>query len=147
MADEFLWVQLTRGTEYLKLFGLLGRALHSQGAGWWQGHLCQARAVSERNWKPRALLSAPWPAPALTGLLTQCLQEELHGTRRINWLCLCVQASLLLDLLSHRKKVVFTSPGQFKERLAPQTLDVPQAVLHALPFHQGGKFCLPSHRL
>lgn len=135
MADEFLWVQLTRGAEYLGLFGLLGRALHSQGAGWWQGHLCQARAVSERSWKPSAVLYAPWPAP------------ELYGTRKINQLCLCVQASLLLDLLAHRKKVVFTSPGQLKERLAPQTLDAPQAVLHALPFHQGGKFCLPSHRV
>lgn len=33
------------------LVGLLGRAMHSQGAVWWQGDLCQARGASKRAGK------------------------------------------------------------------------------------------------
>lgn len=55
--------------------GLLGRAMHSQGAVWWQGDLCQAIGVSERSWE--ALSCQPvLPTPsARAGLLAQCPQR------------------------------------------------------------------------
>lgn len=127
------------------LAGLLGSARHSQGAVWWQGDLCQARGVCERSWE--ALSCQPLlPVPQL---LRGSCRKGPYGTRKTIQLCLCVQASLLLHHLSDWKKVDFTSPWQFKERLPKQTysrawMGVPQVVPDALPFHQGGKFCLPS---
>lgn len=46
------------------LVGLLGRAMHSQGAVWWQGDICQARGASKKSWE--ALSCQPLlPVPQL----------------------------------------------------------------------------------